>query len=50
MNEPNSDKAWLLIVRSSNEGFNEYILKAGRNTLGRDEANDCFLHDIAASG
>jgi diguanylate cyclase (GGDEF)-like protein len=44
-----STKAWFLIIRSSNEELQEYTLKPGRNTLGRDQENDIVLLDNAAS-
>jgi len=43
------EKEWLLIIRSSNAGFNEHILKPGHNKLGREADNDCIIHDNAAS-
>jgi diguanylate cyclase (GGDEF)-like protein len=41
--------AWFLIIRSSNEELQEYTLKPGRNTLGRNHKNDIALIDNAAS-
>ena len=49
MDELFNEKTWLLIIRSSNADFNEYILTAGYNYLGREEDNDCVLYDNAAS-
>ena len=49
MDETIDERVWLLIIRSSEAGFNEYILKPGHNTLGREEDNDCILYDTAAS-
>jgi len=43
------EKEWLLIIRSSNAGFNEHTLKPGHNKLGREADNDCIIHDNAAS-
>jgi diguanylate cyclase (GGDEF)-like protein len=42
-------KAWFLIIRSSKEELQEYTLKPGQNTLGRDQNNDIVLYDNAAS-
>jgi len=44
-----NERTWLLIIRSSNAGFNEHVLKPGHNKLGRDADNDCIIHDNAAS-
>lgn len=41
---------WSLIIRSSNEDRREYMLKPGRNVLGRRTSNDVVLQDGAASG
>lgn len=41
---------WTLIIRSSNEDRREYILRPGRNVLGRRTDNDIILQDGAASG
>lgn len=49
MNEMIENNTWVLIIRSSNAGFNEHILKPGSNHLGREEGNDCVLYDNAAS-
>ena len=50
MGENTNERGWLLIIRSSNVGFNEHILRPGHNKLGRDSDNDCIIHDNAASG
>jgi diguanylate cyclase (GGDEF)-like protein len=42
-------KVWFLIIRSSNEELQEYILKPGKNILGRDDNSNVVLHDNAAS-
>jgi len=41
---------WFLIIRSSNEELQEYTLKSGLNSLGRNRENDIVLFDNAASG
>ena len=43
-------KVWFLIIRSSNEELQEYILKPGKNVLGRDTGSNVVLNDNAASG
>ena len=50
MTEKTGGKVWQLIIRSSDEGLNEYILIPGRNNLGRGVENDIVLLDNAASG
>jgi diguanylate cyclase (GGDEF)-like protein len=42
-------KVWFLIIRSSSEELQEYTVKPGSNTLGRDRENDIVLIDNAAS-
>jgi diguanylate cyclase (GGDEF)-like protein len=49
MGEKNSEKKWILIIRSSSDGFHEHTLQPGSNTLGRKLDNDVFLQDNAAS-
>jgi len=49
MNEKKDESSWLLIIRSSNKGFDEHILKPGHNKLGREKDNDCIIYDDAAS-
>lgn len=49
MENARDNKAWFLIIRSSNKELQEYTLKPGRNTLGRDHENDIVLFDNAAS-
>jgi len=49
MNNNIFNKIWFLIIRSSNEELQEYTLKPGRNTLGRNPENDIVLYDDAAS-
>jgi diguanylate cyclase (GGDEF)-like protein len=49
MTEKTGGKVWQLIIRSSDEGLNEYILMPGRNKLGREIGNDIILLDDAAS-
>ena len=49
MNNMLAKKIWFLIIRSSNEELQEYTLKPGRNSLGRDDNNDIILYDTAAS-
>jgi diguanylate cyclase (GGDEF)-like protein len=49
MTEKKGEKAWSLIIRSSNEGLQEYNLNPGCNKLGRDFSNNIVLHDNAAS-
>jgi diguanylate cyclase (GGDEF)-like protein len=49
MANEHSNKVWFLIIRSSNEELQEYTLKPGRNSLGRDRENDIVLFDNAAS-
>lgn len=49
MNNALEKKVWFLIIRSSNEELQEYTLKPGRSTLGRDKNNDIVLYDNAAS-
>ena len=45
-----SDKAeWLLVIRSSNEDYQEYALKSGQNNIGRDGDSDIVLQDPAVS-
>ena len=43
-------KVWFLIIRSSNQGLQEYTLKPGKNVLGRDRSSNVVLNDDAASG
>lgn len=43
------NKIWFLIIRSSDEELQEYTLKPGRNTLGRNPDNDIILFDNASS-
>ena len=43
------NKIWFLIIRSSDEELQEYTLKPGKNTLGRNLDNDITLYDDAAS-
>jgi pSer/pThr/pTyr-binding forkhead associated (FHA) protein len=49
MENESHNKVWFLIIRSSNEELQEYTLKPGRNTLGRNLENDIALIDNAAS-
>ena len=49
MSDMPAKKIWFLIIRSSNEELQEYTLKPGKNTLGRDDNNDIVLYDTAAS-
>lgn len=49
MKNESHTKAWSLVIRSSNEELQEYSLKPGENTLGRNHLNDIVLNDNAAS-
>jgi diguanylate cyclase (GGDEF)-like protein len=40
---------WILNIRSSADVFREYVIKPGKNILGRGQASDCVLNDNAAS-
>lgn len=50
-NPRSSDKPdWLLVIRSNNEGAQEYALKPGQNSIGRQGNNDIVLNDSTSSG
>ena len=40
---------WILTIRSPLGAPREYMLKAGRNTLGRKSDNDIVIADVSAS-
>ncbi len=42
-------KKWILNIRSSADVFREYVIKPGKNIIGRGDASDCVLIDTAAS-
>jgi len=49
MAEKTGKNTWFLIFRSSNNDPNKYILKPGKNTLGREADNAIVLQDDAVS-
>ena len=49
MAETNDGNNWILNIRSSADVFREYVIKPGKNILGRGRTSDCVLSDNAAS-
>ncbi len=44
-----SENMWILTIRTSGGVPEEYVLKAGRNTIGRKPDNDIVVPDVSAS-
>jgi len=44
-----TQNTWLLIVRSSKDGFHEHPIVPGENRIGRAPDNDIILQDLASS-
>ncbi|HEY61315.1 MAG TPA: FHA domain-containing protein [Anaerolineae bacterium] len=44
-----SENMWTLTIRSPSKAPEEYVLKVGRNTIGRKPDNDIVLPDVSAS-